>query len=192
MQKRLLAFLIILVVASLACSLPGKQAKDTPTPVPTATRAPEASTADAQEFQSQISTASAQFSETGTLSLTFSEQQITTFLTDILAKQTDVPISDPQITLDNDQMTISGKATVGGLSSQATIVVKPYVESGVLKANVVSANFGKLPIPQGLLTQLTDSINSNLNEFITVQGRQVEIESIQISGGKMTVTGKAR
>lgn len=192
MQKRLLALLTILVAASLACSLPSKLAKSTPTPVPTATRAPEASTADAQEFQSQIATASAQFSETGTLSLTFSEQQITAFLTDILAQQKDVPISDPQITLDNGQMSITGKAMVGGLSGQATIVVEPYVDAGLLKAKVVSAKFGQMPIPQGLLTQLKDTINSNLNEFITVQGRQVEVDTIQISGGKMTVTGKAR
>lgn len=190
MRKTLLIFLSILFVTSLACSLPSRIAQ-TPTAVPTPTPVP-VSPADAHAFQDQLATASAQFAETGTLSLTFNEQQLTAFIADALAKQTDVPVSDPQIKLADNQMYITGKATIGGLSGTVNLVVKPYVDAGLVKATVVSADFGNFPVPQTFLTQITDTINSNLNDFITVQGRQIEINSIEISNGTMTVTGKAR
>lgn len=187
MTRRILLLLLVLIAASLACALPG--AAPTPTSVPTPV---PATTQDAEQFQQQLATASSQFAETGNLSITFTEQQLTSYLVEALAQQPDLKVIDPQILLQDGQLQILGKTLIGKLTLGFQINFQPKVEDGKLKLDVASARVGKVPIPDKLLAQITDLVNQNLNENLTVEGRQVQIETVDIAAGKLTVTGKAR
>ena len=191
-MTRRVAFLIsLMLLAAMACSFPTTLAKPSATPEPTATRVPP-STQDANQLQQEIATASANLAATGILKITLTEQQLTGFVMDGLAKQTDIPLTEPQIVLQNDQIRLSGKTVFASLTVPALLVLKPYVENGLLKVSVVSATFGSIPIPEKSLTQITTLINSNLNQSITIEGKQINIETIQISDGTMTISGKSR
>jgi uncharacterized protein YpmS len=184
-KKPIIVFTILLILAGLACSLPGRAAS-TPTPVPTLIP-----TVDPQALADQLATASAEFDKTGLVNLTFSEQQITTFVAQALAKQPDIPFSEPQVSLQNGQITLNAKVVVGKISGKGTLVFEPLVEDGKMNISVLSAKFGAIPFPSSALEQITRTINQNISDYITVEGRSVQIESITIENGTMTVTGKA-
>jgi uncharacterized protein YpmS len=186
MTRRVIFLLLVLLASSLACTLPAAFR-----PTPTSTPVP-VSTADPEELQQELATAASQFSETGNLSITLTEQQLTAYLVEALAQQSDLQVIEPQVILQEGEIQISGKTVFGKLNVPVQIIFRPVAESGQLKLEVVSANFGKIPVPEKFLTQITDLVNQNLNENLTVDGRQVEIDSVEIATGKMTVTGKAR
>jgi len=185
-MRRILALLTILVLASLACSL-GPKANVVPTP----TRVPPSSQ-DVAQLQQEVATASANLATSGKLNVAFTEQQLTALIMDGLAKQPDVPLTEPQITLRDGQMTLSGKTIFAGLTVPAELILKPYAESGNLKVTIVTAKFGGIPVPEKTLTQLTDTINSNLKDSISVEGKQIDIQTIVVSEGKLIITGTAR
>ena len=180
---------LLLLGASLACALPGKLSSPTSTPIPTF--AP-ATTEDIQELQQQLATASTQFAETGKLEITLTEQQLDGLLAGALSEQPDLQITEAQISLQNGQIQFLGKTALGKLTVPVQITFQPTVADGLLKVEVVSANFGEIPIPDKFLAQLSELVNNNLNENLTVEGRQILIQSVEISDGRLTVTGKAR
>jgi uncharacterized protein YpmS len=186
--RRPVFLFLILLAASLACSLP---AGSSPTATPVPTLIP-ATTADAKLFQQQLATASAQFDKTGDLSITLTEQQLTSVLVDALSQQQDVQVVDAQVLLQKGELQVSGKTVLGNITVPVQISLLPTVTDGLLKLEVSSASFGKIPVPDKFLTQFTDLVNKNLNENMTVDGRQVQIRKVDIAEGKLTVTGKAR
>ncbi len=181
--------MLVLLLASLACTLPAAASRPTVTPVPSPV---PASTQDSKELQQQIATASAKFSETGELSLTLTEKQIDALLLEAISQQADLQVTDPQVFLQNGEITFTGKTVIAKLDVAVQIVFKPVVSDGLLTVEVVSANFGKIPVPDSFLKQITELVNKNLNEHITVDGRQIQIETVQVGDGKLTITGKAR
>ena len=188
LTRRTIFFLLVLVAASLACALPSVS-RPTAIPAPTLV---QATTADAEALQQQLATASSQFEKTGDLSIILTEQQLTSFLVDALSQQQDFQVVDPQVLLQDGELQVSGKTVFGKLTVPSQINLRPSVADGLLKLEVSSANFGKIPVPEKFLTQFTDLVNKNLNENLTVEGRQVQIEKVEIAAGKLTVTGKAR
>jgi uncharacterized protein YpmS len=184
-KKPSIVFAVLLILAGLACSLPGRSAS-TPTPVPTLIP-----TVDPQALEDQLATAAAQFNNTGQVTITFTEQQITTYVAQALAKQPDIPVSEPQVSLQNGQITVVAKVMVGKISGNGTLVFEPTVQDGKMNITVLSAKFGAIPFPNSALENITQTINKNITDIISVEGRSVQIESITIENGTMTVTGKA-
>jgi len=179
----------LLLLAALACSVPSSVAA--PTEIPTPTRVPP-STQDAVQLEQEVATASANLAASGELKVTLTEQQLTGFVLDGLAKQPDIPLTEPQILLQNDEIQLSGITMLGKLTVPALLILKPYAENGLLKVSVISAKYGKIPIPEKSLAQITSMINNNLNEYFVFNGKQISIETIQVSNGSMTITGKSR
>jgi uncharacterized protein YpmS len=89
-------------------------------------------------------------------------------------------------------MVLTGKVKMGILTAQARMVFAPAVENGNLSVTVVSAKFGSVPVPDSALDQITKSVNQNLTQYISVEGRSVQIDEVVIANGTMTITGKAR
>lgn len=184
--KPIMAFVLLLLIAGLACSLPGR-GTSTPTPVPTLIV-----TVDPKVFEDQLATSAANFRETGQLSISFTEQQIISYVAQELAQQPDTPITELQISLQNGQMILTGKVKAGFLSTQVSIVFEPSVQNGELRITIVSANFGSLPLPASALEQISETVNQNLARYIALDGRSIEVESVKIADGMLTLTGKAR
>jgi len=183
-KRPILAFVLILLAAGLACSIPGRTAP-TPTPI-------LAATMDPKILEGQMATSIAKFNETGQLDIAFTEQQVTSYVAQEIAKQPDTPITEPQISLQNGQIILTGKFKVGILTTEASMVFEPYVLDGKLQVTFVSAKFGSVPIPDVLLKQITQAANDNLSQYITVDGQSVEIQSVRIDAGRLELTGKAR
>jgi uncharacterized protein YpmS len=175
----------LLILASLACSLPARQAEPTPTLVP-------AATVDPTILEDQLATAQAEFAQSGKISLTITEQQLTSYVAQRLSEQPDTPFTNPQITLSDGQMALSGQVKIGFITGQARIIFAPEVQDGRLQVTIISANIGSIPFPDSALNQITDSVNQNLNDFITVEGRSVRIETFEIANGVITISGSAQ
>lgn len=183
-SKPILSLACILLLSALACSMPTRQ-----TLQPTSTPAP---TVDPQEMESLLATAEGQLLETGSFSITFTEEQITAYVAAKLAQEPDAPFTDPRFTLSNGQMILSGSVKVGFLTGQAQIVFEPALVDGRLQVSILSANFGSIPFPESALQQITDNVNQNMSDFISVNGRSVRIQTLEIGQGTMTLSGTTR
>ena len=74
-------------------------------------------------MQNGVQTAVANAAQTGTLDLTFTEEQITSYVAIKLAEQADAPFTDPQIFLRDGKLQIFGKAHAGKLTANARIIL---------------------------------------------------------------------
>jgi len=185
MNRRLLFLLLTLVLSALACSQPFNAPEPTPTRMPPSTQ-------DAEQFKIEMATAAARLAESGELSMTITEQQLTAALIDALAAQPDLQLTQPLVLLQDGQILLSGIVLFGKTEVPVQISLTLAIQDGILSVTVTSANFGILPVPETLLANLTKMINENLNEMIMVEGRNIQVQQIEIADGKMKITGKSR
>ena len=147
-EKPIIALLVLLLLAGLACSLPGR---GTPTAVPTLIP-----TVDPQVLEGQLATAAAGFNETGEINISFTEQQITSLVAQALAQHPDLPFHRaagfPSKWTDDH---LTGKVEIGSISTDVKIVFEPAVQNGQFRVNILSANFGSLPLPDSALQQIS-------------------------------------
>jgi uncharacterized protein YpmS len=185
-SKSLWSVVLILFMSGLACSLPSRLANRI-TELPTSTP-----TVNPLGLEEQLATAAADFQETGQISITITEQQLTSFIDEKLAQQTDIPLSEPQVSLQNGKIILEGKVTIGFVSAQTRLVFAPTVVDGKIEVEIVSADFGSIPIPESTLEQITQIVNQNIVEYISADGSDIQIDTIVIADGTITITGKAR
>jgi hypothetical protein len=183
-MKRIGAFITILILTSLACQLPlRRSATPEPTPIPVSTEA-------AGQVEDQLATAAAELEQTGSVTITFTEAQITSYIANKMIASNQDFFQNPQVLLQDGAIDISGQAKIGMLSSKARLVLEPYADQGNLYIRIRSGKFGSIPVPDATLQSLSETINQNLNELITVNGQKFWLESIQISNGTMTLSGR--
>jgi len=150
-------------------------------------------------MQAEVTRAFTEGAQTGTITLNFTEQQITTFVAaklqnDPRLQQNGQPlIADPQVYLRDGQMQIYGKTKQGMFTANIGIIVSVGVdENGQSKIDVVSADFGPLPAPKGI----TETIGAIIGEAYTGSlgpvATGLRIENISIANGIMTITGRIR
>ncbi|MEW6285284.1 MAG: hypothetical protein AB1509_03575 [Chloroflexota bacterium] len=193
MKKRLSLFLAILVLASLACtvSVGGPDYSDRPV-IPVSTEA-------AKSLEDEIRRAFETGAISGEVTIQITEAQITSILaqrlqSDPSLQQDKKPlITDPQVYLRDGQMQVFGKTQQGIFTANIGIVIAVSVdENGKPKIEIVSADFGPLPAPEGL----TDAISAMIEEAYTGAVGPVatglRIQTITIADGIMTVTGRIR
>lgn len=193
MKKRLSLSLAILVLASLACtvSVGGPDYSDRPV-IPVSTEA-------AKSLEDEIRRAVETGAVSGEVTIQITEAQITSILaqrlqSDPSLQQDKKPlITDPQVYLRDGQMQVFGKTQQGIFTANIGIVIAVSVdENGKPKIEIVSADFGPLPAPEGL----TDAISAMIQEAYTGAVGPVatglRIQSITIADGIMTVTGRIR
>jgi hypothetical protein len=88
-------------------------------------------------------------------------------------------------------MDFTGNLGLAGFESKAEIVIKVTVDSaGKPVLDIVSAEFGPLPIPKEVLDQISIAATDALtNEINTQAGGKVKLTSVEIDKGVMTVIG---
>ncbi len=184
MTKRLTLFVLLLLLTGLACQAPVRlAATETPSPIPVTTEA-------AGELESRLATAAAELETTGQVTVTFTENQITSYIVQQLAATQETRLSDPQVTLQDGLIEVTGKVSVSLIKANARIVLEPYVDQGDLRMAIREAKFGSIPIPDATLEELTATLNQNLSEFTSINGRKFRLEVITITDGTMTLSGK--
>ncbi|MFZ5887768.1 MAG: hypothetical protein ACOYYF_09915 [Chloroflexota bacterium] len=193
MKKRLSLFLAILVLASLACtvSVGGPDYSDRPV-IPVSTEA-------AKSLEDEIRRAFEAGAVSGEVTIQITEAQITSILaqrlqSDPSLQQDKKPlIIDPQVYLRDGQMQVFGKTQQGIFTANIGIVIAVSVdENGKPKIEIVSADFGPLPAPEGLTNAISAMIQEAYTGAVGPVATGLRIQSITIADGIMTVTGRIR
>jgi hypothetical protein len=192
--RGLTLLLLSLVLTSLACTVfvGGPDYSSLP-PIPVSGEAAESIK---QELQRAIEASAG----TGVITVNLTEPQITSYLavrmqTDPNLQQSDRKplITEPQVYLRDGQMQIYGKTQQGMLTANIGIIVSMGVDAnGQPQIEVVSADFGPFPAPEGLKDAITAMVREAYTGSLGPVATGLRIETISIANGVMTVTGRVR
>jgi len=189
----LLLFLITLMLTSLACTVfvGGPDYSDR-APIPVSNQA-------AESLKEEVKRAFESGLQTGEVTININESQITSVLalrlqTDQNLQQDSQPlITDPQVYLRDGQMQIFGKTKQGMFTANIGIIVSVGVdETNKPKIEIISANFGPLPAPDGIKNAISTMIDEAYTGSLGPVATGLRIESISIANGIMTVVGRIR
>ncbi len=184
MRIRLLLIALACAAASLACGIPGFAA-----PTPPASPIPVSATS-AHEVQDLLEAAAAS-AATGSVTVTFTEQQLTSAVALYLEDNaTDPQLTNPQVFLRDGKIQLYGTAVVQGLTVDATFVISTSVSAdGQLTFKAESGSFGPFGVPDDVLTQISDALNEWATGSIAPAMTGVRLSSVVVADGLLTVTG---
>ncbi len=186
-------FLLTLLLTSLACTVfvGGPDYSSLPA-VPVSTDA-------LQSMKDEVTRAFEEGALTGTITLNFTEDQITSYVAarlqnDTSLQQNNQPlITDPQVYLRDGQMQIYGKTKQGMFTANIGIIVNVGVdENGQPKIDIASADFGPLPAPKGLANAVAAMVREAYTGSLGPVATGLRIETITIANGIMTISGRVR
>ena len=187
-------FFTTLILASLACTIfVGGPDYSTLAPIPVSAEAVES-------IKDEMRRAFEAGLETGVVTFNLTEPQITSYLafrlqTDPALQQTDKTplITNPQVYLRDGQMQIYGKTQQGIFAANIGIIVSVGVdEAGQPKIEIVSADFGPFPAPEGLKDAISAIIREAYTGSLGPVATGLRIDTIVIANGVMTITGRIR
>jgi len=185
-ERMLLVGLILLVFSIIACSI------NVGGPAYPARRIPVSTVAVGDLFDS-VGTAEASGLESGQMTLTLTETQLTSFLANKLQSQSRFQLTDPQVYLQSGEIQMYATAHQGTLLATVYVAVSAGVDSqGQLQITVTSVDFGPIPVPAGLKDAITASLREAYTGAIGPVASGFRLESITIADGLMTVVGRVK
>jgi len=185
-QNRIHLFLSVLFLSTLACSI-FVGGPDYPVErVPISAQAVES-------LNLQIEQAILTGAQTGTVTLQITEEQLTSTVAFKLATQTNATFTDPQVHLRDGQMHIYGRMYRGYFIANVLIILDIRVdEEGKPGIEIETADFGPFPAPEGLKQSFTAVISEAFTGSLGPIATGFRLESINISDGVMTLTGRIK
>ena len=189
-KRRLMILLVFLILAgsSLGCVINLGGPAIPPNPI---SISPDAALQLQQRFQTAIE--NAKLSQDGSVTLTVTEEELTSLLASKLDSQPNPFITDPQVYLQNNQIEIYGKAQRGIFAATAGIILSAGVDAqGKPTLDVISANFGPVPAPEGFINTITGFITDAYTSALGPVATGFRLDSIQILDGSMTLTGRVQ
>jgi hypothetical protein len=179
-------FFITLILSSLACTVFVGGPEYPANPIPFSMEAVES-------LRIQMEQAMITGAETGVVNLQINESQLTSYLTLKLQEQANPPFTEPQVLLRNGQMQILGKFQRGIFAANMAVVLSVTVdEAGQQKIEVVSADFGPFPAPEGLNTAISAIIEEAYTGSLGPVATGFRIETVTIADGTMTLAGRIK
>lgn len=177
---------IVVALTVLACTM-NIGGPDYPTPsIPVSTEA-------VGEFQSSLETAVADGTASGQITLTFTEPQLTSLLFYKLQAQSLPLITNPQVYLQDGQLMVFGTVKKSYFEATARIILAAGVDDqGQLLIELTSADFGPLPVPNGLMEVITASIQEAYTGALGPVATGFRLESVTIADGTMTIVGQTK
>ena len=180
--------LLSLVLLSLACTMsiggPGDPYPQTQIPV---------SAQSVENMQTQIKAAFESGLQNENIILTITETQITSYLALKLSTENDPFFTDPQVYLRDGKMQIFGKAAQGYFIATINVVISVGIdELGQPDVQIVSADFGPLPVPESLADGLSAIIKEAYTGAVGPVATGFRIEQIGIRDGFMVMLGKVK
>jgi hypothetical protein len=185
-QGAILPLILPLALAALACTIFVGGPAYPQTPIAVSTEA-------VASLDDQIHAAETAAADSGILTLTINESQITSLIAAKLDEQTDPFITDPQIYLRDGQIQIYGKAVQGNLQANVRIILTARLDdSNRPIISVVSTDFGPLPAPEGLNNAISKMVDETFTGAIGPAAIGFRLQSITIADGMMTLTGRVK
>lgn len=187
-HDRIVFSITILILTSLACNL---FSRIRPTPVETAII--PITTEAADSLREDLSAAAQDLENEEQVTLIVKEAELTSLVALELQKLEDPFLHEPQIYLRDGQVQVFGKIQRGGLmvTSEIHLVVKAD-SAGHPQYEILSAKVGPVALPDSILDDISEQIDSVFTNRISSRLNDVYIESITIAGGVMTIQGYTR
>lgn len=160
---------------------PTPTATPSPTPTPRPTRTPTpAATPDNQGPQSLSGQA---------FELTLTEQEANQLAQEALTTQQNVPISNPQIRLEDEQIVASGQVRVGFLTLNAELTSIVPLQNGKPAPEIVGIAVNGQPISGFLRTQIVNMIQPYLDQLAQAD-LAVDFETFQVTPDEIRIAGQ--
>jgi hypothetical protein len=185
-KKHFLTILLMFILSMLAC-----QAGSNPPALPTGL--PAIPTLDpnlSDKFEVEWQKALVEAAATGNFTVTITEGQFTEFINRKNAENSSSTLSDIQVFLRDGQIQVFSVAENDSGSTTLQIVATLSVTAeGKLQFDVISAQLGPFPVPESVLDSLSQSINNALTGQGITGSENIQLQSIVIADGFMTITG---
>lgn len=123
-------------------------------------------------------------------SLVITEAELTSLMIDAVQKDPSIPLRDVQVQINPDAIILNGTPT-SFLKTSLAISLVPEMSGGTVKLQLVKIQAGSLAVPQ----PLTEKISESLADVLAKQLGEIEginLKSIQLESGRMTVTGSIK
>lgn len=134
-----------------------------------------------------------QLNPQGQLRLILTEAQLTSLIAEELGSQDDPMLLEPQISLRNGQMVLTGIIQQSGLNADLEMIMDVGVTpDGKPDVTLLSATVGLFSLPQDMLENISAQIKSAFESKIDQDIDKIFIDSITIEDGEMVIRGHAR
>jgi len=180
-------FLILLVLATLACTI---SAGGPDYPAQTV----EVSENEVLNMQTLVEQAFTAGAESGLVTLQFTESQLTSYIALKLQAQTNPAFTDPQILLRDGQMQLYGKVARSIFTANILITMNVSIDetSGLPKIEIATADFGPFPAPEGINNAISAVIDEAFTGSLGPVATGFRLEAITIADGVMTMSGRIK
>lgn len=186
MSKKILLSILVLILSSMACnmSIGGPDYPEGQIPV---------STEIAGSVEEQLKQAVETAKETGVLSFTLTESQLTSLLAQRLSSDPDSFLTEPQVYLRDNEIQIYGKAQQGFFTANVRIALSATVDENAQPLiTVKSVDFGPLPAPEGVNNTISAMVNEAFTGALGPAATGFRLETIIIANGVMTFAGRIK
>jgi hypothetical protein len=187
-NKKIRIFLSVLATAliSFACTVFVGGPEYPPNTIPVSTEA-------VGNLDLQLQAAKTAAAQSGIMTISVNEMQLTSLLANKLDSQIDPFIQDPQVYLRDNEIQVYGKAKKGNLAANIRLVLIAKIDQdGKPVIEISSADFGPFPVPEELNTYTSAIIDQTLTGALGPAAIGLRLESIAISDGVMTLTGRVK
>jgi uncharacterized protein YpmS len=179
-KYQILLVIMALILSVLACSFPTSLVKTKAPVVPTLPAAEQ------QQLQDQIASQVNNAAKGVPITIELTESQLTSMINSQAVNQQDAQFSGLQVTLNNNQATISGDVTASGVSGKVSIVLGVGTnDQGKPSLSIVSATMGGFPLPASMLSGISTAIDQALQNQT---GQEFVIQSLAITDHKLIIT----
>lgn len=182
--------LVFLVSGVIACTLPvgGPAPTSEPESIPTVVFTQEALTSFEAKVGELLDNTG------GPFSITFTESELGAVICQELerAKATgaEIPISDPGVALEDNQIKVYGKLDIPGINATGWVSILPAITpDGLLDLTVVSVEFGFIEFQPQVLQEITDALENSINDYLFTADYRVALTEILVDGEGITLTG---
>jgi len=180
-------FLTMLLLSSLACTIfvggPDYPAQTVPV-----------SENEVINMRTLIEQAFSLGAESGSVTLQFTESQLTSYVALKMQEQTNPLFTEPQILLRDGQMKMYGKKDSGMFTANILITMDVGIDetSGLPKIEIAEADFGPIPAPDGINSTISAIIDEAFTGSLGPVATGFRLESITIADGVITMTGRIK
>jgi hypothetical protein len=182
-KKRFIGLTLALMLAAVACNLGASAEPVSEPPL-------EAVTEVVGDLVESWKQAFEEAEQTGVLTISITEQQMSTFVAVAAAQNPAFLLANPQVDMRDGEMEVSGSYSSGPVNAQAEIIMEVSVNAeGIPVIEVTSARVGPLPVPPELLTTVSDAINDAVTGELVSTATGFTLVSIVITEGLLTISG---
>jgi hypothetical protein len=151
------------------------------------------STQAVKQMADGIETSVSDGMESGEITIVISESQLTSFVTVELQNQPISIITDPQVYLRENHIELYGTVHKGYWEATANILLEPKIDDqGDLTFEIISADFGPFPAPEGVIDTISNVITEAYTGSIGPIATGIRIRTVIISDGAMMIIGNIK